>query len=76
MFEAITVPSKVTNGSSVSFYSSSVCIKDYRLKKKYISFATEIMYSKTLIILTEVLEIMKKNCHKIINIQVTNRKKG
>lgn len=36
MFEAITVPLKVTNGSSVSFYSSSVCIKDYRLKKIYI----------------------------------------
>lgn len=33
-FEAITVPLKVTYGSSVSFYSSSsVCIKDYRLKK-------------------------------------------
>jgi len=57
----------------VSFYSSSVCIKDYRLKK--IAFATEIMYSKTLIILTEVLEIMKKNCHKIISIQVTQKKK-
>lgn len=33
MFEAITVPLKVTYGSSMSFYSSSVCIKDYRLKK-------------------------------------------
>lgn len=60
MFEAITVPLKVTYGSSVSFYSSSVCIKDYRLKKIYHLQHKLIMYSKTLIILTEVLEIMKK----------------
>ncbi len=44
----------------VSFYSSSVCIKDYRLKKIYNLQHKLIMYSKTLIILTEVLEIMKK----------------